>query len=192
MGQTTVAVVASGSGPCRVVAPVRCTRSVTSCEFCDSAAGISCVHAVRSRGVRRQDPAAAGHAVVKSEDEVDGARSSLPLPVFNCPQSVRANTRVCAAMEEGKVFFIAPPSVCPKCSAKKAECSTQKDAGTIMCTTGYAKMEIESFWCNNKDCEIRVFPNGLVAGVVIWCSSTAATAVVMREFAREMIPVGHL
>lgn len=188
--QTTVAVVASRSGPCRVIAAVRCTRSVTSCAFCDSAAGFSCVHALRSRRVRRQDPAAAGDGGFKSEDEVDGARSSLPLPVFKCAQSVRANTRACAAMEQGEVFFIAAPSVCPKCSAKKAECSTQKDAGTIMCTTGHANMEIESFWCNNKDCEIRVFPNGKEAGVVIWSSITAATAVVMRDFAREMTTNG--
>lgn len=78
-GQSSVVVVLSGVGRYKVVAPVRCTRKVTSCAFCDSAAGFSCVHAVRARGVRRTQSASKRADHVSRSDEEDGARSRLPL-----------------------------------------------------------------------------------------------------------------
>ncbi|KAK1859203.1 hypothetical protein I4F81_001800 [Pyropia yezoensis] len=51
-------------------------------------------------------------------------------------------------------------------------------------------MLLESYVCAGKGCETRVFPDGRDTGLVIWSASTAATAVVMRDMAREMCTSG--
>lgn len=105
-GQSTVAVVVPGLGPCKVVVPVLCTRKSTACAFCNTAEGFSCVHALRCRSVRRgQDTKAKGRAGKSpSDDEEDAARSSQPIAAYNCPRSERIVADVCALMQQGKVF----------------------------------------------------------------------------------------
>eukprot|EP00168_Porphyra_purpurea_P017968 TRINITY_DN6472_c0_g1_i1.p1 TRINITY_DN6472_c0_g1~~TRINITY_DN6472_c0_g1_i1.p1 ORF type:complete len:436 (-),score=52.38 TRINITY_DN6472_c0_g1_i1:29-1336(-) len=115
-GQSAVAVVVTGTGLCKVAAPVRCARRSTHCAFCDSAAGFSCVHAVRSRSVgvvneqRRVDA-----QPNDSDTAVDDARSTSPVPLYNCPRSVSADLQARSAMEGGKVFKLEAPTCCPSC-----------------------------------------------------------------------------
>lgn len=189
-GQSSVVVVLSGVGRCKVVAPVRCTRKVTSCAFCDSAAGFSCVHAVRARGVRRTQSASKRADHVSRSDEEDGARSRLPRSLYNCPASVKANIAVCRAMEMGKPYVVTAPSSCPKCHTTRDKCRINKEVGTIICSSGFCVMELESLWCPTTGCQTQIYPDGRDAGVVIWSSSFAATAVFSRDIAREMATSG--
>lgn len=121
--RSAVAVVVSGVGLCKVVAPVRCTRHVTSCAFCDSAAGFSCVHAVRSRSIRRDQVAGTRASRTSGseghDDGVDGARSSLPIPPYNCLRAVRAEADVCAMVRKGQPFVMQEPSCCPECKTAR-------------------------------------------------------------------------
>lgn len=190
-GQSAVAVVISGLGLGKVIAPVRCTRNVTSCSFCDSAAGFTCVHALRSRGVRRGEPGNRRSAPGRKERVgEDGARSRLPISLYNCPASVVANSQVCNALRRGEDYVIKAPPGCPKCKLQPPEESIQSETGSILCTMGYCAMRLEWYVCTGKGCETRVFPGGRDKGVVIWSASTAATAVVMRDIAREMCTSG--
>lgn len=59
-----------------------------------------------------------------------------------------------------------------------------------MCSEGYCGMVLESFWCSSPGCQTRVFPDGRSDGLVHWTSSTAATAVILRDMAREMTTSG--
>jgi len=197
-GQTAVAVVLSGTASCRVPTPVRCARKTTSCEFCDSAAGFSCVHAVRARSVRRGD---APKDPLTNDDRGDGGvaydgaaiddvRSTLPLPLFNCPRSVRADINVCRAMEDGKVFVLDSSSSCPTCGSKRTEGNTRVDKGEVLCSLGYAAMSMQYFYCDDEDCQRWIFPNGRDAGLVILSCTTASTLVIMRDMAREMAATG--
>lgn len=140
-GQSAVAVVISGLGLGKVVAPVRCTRNVTSCTFCDSAASFLCVHAVRSRGVRRGQPGnLRGAAGRKEQVGDDGARSRLPVLLYNCPASVVANKQVCNVLRHGEAYVVKAPPACPKCKVEPPKESIQTDKGTILCTIGYCDM----------------------------------------------------
>jgi len=192
-GQSVVAVVVSGLGPCKVVAPVRCTRHVTSCSFCDNAAGFSCVHAVRCRGVSRGGGTGArgANAVSLEDDCVDGARSRLALPMYNCKKAVCANLDVCEMMREGKPLVVQAPPMCDKCGTPRG-CDTRVDVeeGVIMCSGGYCVMQLQSFMCTNAECHMRVFPDGRDAGVVLLSSSTAATVTIMRDIAHAMTTGG--
>eukprot|EP00170_Pyropia_yezoensis_P004892 contig_19949_g4906 len=192
-GQTVVAVVLSGTGSCKGPAPVPCSRQTSTCDFCDTAAGFSCIHAVRARSVRRGEPPAksAAHDAAGTADDdggavVDDSRSTLPLPVYNCPSSVRADANICANMREGEIVVVRAPRSCPTCgSARKAECKI--DDGEVMCSEGYACLQLESFFCDSKDCERWVFPDGRAEGLVILSCTTAATALIMRDMASEMV-----
>lgn len=188
-GQSAVAVVISGLGLAKVVVPVRCTRNVTSCAFCDSAAGLSCVHALRSRGAQRGQMGKT-RGVRKEQVGDDGARSRLPISLYNCPASVRTNSRVCELLQRGETFVISAPPSCPKCKLKPPERSIESVEGSIMCTLGCCAMRLESYVCSAKNCGARVFPDGQDEGVVILSASTAATAVIMRDIAREMCTSG--
>lgn len=189
-GQSAVSVVVTGLGRCKVAAPVRCTRSVTSCCFCDSASGFSCVHATRSRCVRRGPTAGSIDAASKGIADVEGARSQLPIPMYNCPKSVRVNSLVCSYVEMGKTFVVKAPPCCPKCDTLKVRLEMQWEDGVIMCSGGYCKMRIESFWCSTAACKTRIYADGRDIGLVIWSSSTAATAVILRDIGREMTTSG--
>ena len=193
-----MAVVLSGTSWCRVPAPVKCTRKTSSCEFCDSAAGFSCVHAVRARSVRRGDapkePLAkdggADGGVADDGAAIDDARSTLPLPLFNCPRSMRADIKVCRAMEEGEVVVLEAPSSCPTCGSKRTEGNTKVDKGEVLCSLGYAAMSMQSFYCDDEDCQRWIFPDGRDAGLVVLSCTTASTLVIMRDMAREMAASG--
>lgn len=189
-GQTTVAIVYSGLGACKVVAPVRCTRSATSCAFRDTAGAFSCVHALRARSVPRGGAGNRGGAVDRVSEAVDGCRSRLPIALYNCPSSVAANVRVCAAMQKCERVVFEAPSECPKCKQENKGGAVKKEFGTILCTAGYCAMEIQSFYCSSKDCMQRVYPEGRSDGVVFWSVAIAATAVLMRDMAREMTTSG--
>jgi len=197
-GQTAGAVVLSGTASCRVPAPVKCTRKTSSCEFCDSAAGFSCGHAVRARSVRRGDapkePLAndggADGGVADDGAAIDDARSTLPLPLFNCPRSMRADIKVCRAMEEGEVVVLEAPSSCPTCGSKRTEGNTKVEKGEVLCSLGYAAMSMQSFYCDDEDCQRWIFPDDRDAGLVILSCTTASTLVIMRDMAREMAASG--
>lgn len=196
-GQTAVAVVLSGTGMCKVPAPVRCSRKTSSCEFCDSAAGFSCVHAVRARSVRRGEPpskvAAAGAGGATGDDgetAVDDAQSTLPLPLHNCLLSVRVDAKVCAYMREGKVLFVPAPLRCLTCETPRKKDTVKVDDGAVMCSEGYAAMGMESFFCSSDECQRWVFPEGRAEGLVILSCSTASTALIMRDMASEMVLSG--
>jgi len=191
-GQSVVAVVVSGLGHCKVVAPVRCTRHVTSCCFCNNAPGFSCVHALRCRGVRRGGGAGArsASAVSLEDDVVEGARSRLPLPMYNCLKAVCVNLDVCELMRVGKPLVVQAPEQCNKCGTTKGTAELLVEDGVIMCSGGYCKMELQSFECQKAECKARVYPDGREAGVVLLSSSTAATVKIMRDMAHAMTTSG--
>eukprot|EP00170_Pyropia_yezoensis_P002059 contig_8762_g2063 len=196
-GQTAAAVVLSGTGMCKVPAPVRCLRKTSSCEFCDSAAGFSCVHAVRARSVRHGEPpnkvAAAGAGGATGDDgetAVDDAQSTLPLPLHNCLLSVRVDAKVCAYMREGKVLSVPAPLRCPTCGTPRKKDTVKVDDGAVMCSEGYTAMGMESFFCSSDECQRWVFPDGRAEGLVILSCSTALMALIMRDMASEMVLSG--
>jgi len=196
-GQTAVAVVLSGTGSAKVPAPVRCTRKGSHCEFCDSAAGFSCVHAVRARSVRRGDSTEEPTPASDSNDDnsdgttaIDDSQSTLPLPIYNCPRSVRVDAKVCRYMREGKTLAVPAPSSCPTCGSARTKDNSKVDVGEVLCSEGYAIMEMGSFYCNNKDCQRWIFPDGRAEGLVIQSCTTASTAVLMRDMASEMVTSG--
>lgn len=185
-GQTAVAVVLSDRGSCKVPAPVRCSRKTSTCEFCDTAAGFSCIHDVRARSVRRDQPTVKDAADEDGGTVVDDSRSTQPLPVYNCPKSVRVDAMVCANMLEGKIVVVRAPRSCPMCgAARKADCKI--DDGEIISSEGYATFQLESFFCDGKECERWVFPDGRAEGLVILSCTTAATVLIMRDMASEMV-----
>lgn len=188
-GQRALASVLSGLGRYKVVAPVRYTRHVTSCSFCDNAAGFSCVHAVRSRGVRRGGGphARSANAVSLEYDCVDGAKSVLPLPMFNCKMAVCVNLEVCELMRAGKPLIVEAPAVCGKCNTPKGyDVHVDVDERVIKCSGGYCVMHLQSFVCAKNKCNARVFPDGREAAVVLLSSSTAAMVNIMRDMAHAM------
>lgn len=190
-GQSAVSVVVTGTGVCKVAAPVRCALRSTHCAFCDSAAGFSCLHAVRSRSVRVVKKDRCAEAGSSDEDvAVDDARSSNPIPLYNCPRSVRADIRARSLMEEGNVLELEAPASCPTCGNLRAESKTKEDKGELLCSTGYCAMKVHSFYCDGKECERWVFPDGTAAGIVMLSATTAGTSVLMRGFAREMSRYG--
>jgi len=192
-GQSVVAVVVSGLGRCKVAAPVRCTRHTTSCSFCNNAAGFSCMHAVRCRSVRRRAVVGARDAeAVRLEDFcVDGARSRLPLPMYNCKKAVLVNLDVCTLMREGKPLVVEAPKACSKCKMVKGGATDlDVETGVVMCSAGYCEMQLQSWTCQNKECNSRVFPDGREAGIVLLSSSTAATSKIMRDMATAMTTSG--
>ncbi|OSX80730.1 hypothetical protein BU14_0033s0074 [Porphyra umbilicalis] len=197
-GQAAAAVVLSGTASCRVPAPVKCTRKTSSCEFCDSAAGFWCVHAVRARSVRRGDapkePLAndggADGGVADDGAAIDDAQSTLPLPLYNCPRSMRTDIKVCRAMEEGEVVVLEVPSSFPTCGSKRTKGNTKVDKGEVLCILGNAAMSMQSFYCDVEDCQRWIFPDGRDAGLVILSCTTASTLVIMRDMTREMAASG--
>lgn len=189
-GQSAVAVVLSGLGRFKFVALVRCTRAATSCCFCDSAAGFSCVHATRSRGVRRGEASRASGATEKDDEDMDGARSREPIPLDNVPMSVRINSDVCSSMRHGKHYELKAPKCCPMCDMAKNRCAIQSETGITMCSEGYCGTLLASFWHSSPGCQTRVFPVGRSEVLVLWTSSTAATAVILRDMAGEMTTSG--
>eukprot|EP00170_Pyropia_yezoensis_P000761 contig_3536_g763 len=190
-GQTAVFVVVTGTGLCKVVAWVRCVLMSTHCVFCDSAAGFSCLHAVRSRSVRVVKKEQRAEVGPTEEDiAVDDERSSDPIPLYNCPSSVRADIRARSLMEEGNVLVLEAPATCPTCGKLGAESKRREDMGELLCSTGDCAMQVQSFYCDGKDCERWVFPNGNAAGIVMLSATTAGTSVLMRGFVREMSRYG--
>lgn len=196
-GQTAVAVVLSGTGSCKVPTPVRCARKTSTCQFCDSAAGFSCVHAVRARSVRRGEPPERLGAADAAGDDTDGdgtvvddSQSTLPLPLYNCLRSVRVDATVCSYMREGKTLVVRAPSCCPTCGSVQTDKNTKVDMGEVMCSEGYATMRMESFFCDGKDCQRWIFPDGRAQGLVILSCITASTAAIMRDMASEMVSSG--
>lgn len=121
---------------------------------------------------------------------MDDARSSNPIPLYNCPRSVRADIRARSLMEEGNVLELEAPASCPTCGNLRAESKTKEDKGELLCSTGYCAMKVHSFYCDGKDCERWVFPDGTAAGIVMLSATTAGTSVLMRGFAREMSRYG--
>lgn len=79
-GQSVVAAVVSGLGPCKVVVPVRCSRKSTSCAFCDTAPGFSCVHALRCRSICRAGGTEDSSSKKKPGADENAARSLCPFP----------------------------------------------------------------------------------------------------------------
>lgn len=58
-----------------------------------------------------------------------------------------------------------------------------------MCSMGYCDMTVESF-CSTKSCSRQIYPDGQAEGIVLLSSSTAATAIIMRDMAREVTTGG--
>lgn len=190
-GQSVVAVVMSGVGSHQVVAPVLCSRKSTSCSFCDTAAGFSCVHALRCRSISRGTGGAADALVKKcGSDDVDAARSKLPISVFNCPRSVKVDIEVCGLMQQGKALVLAAPEKCPTCLSADNKGQIKVDTGEVLCTMGFCRMELHSFYCSGKECCRRIYPDGRDNCVVILSSSSASTAVLLRDMAREVTTGG--
>lgn len=132
----------------------------------------SCVHAVRARSVRRGEPltkcatrGAAGQAGDDGGTVVDDAKSTVPLPLYNGPRSVLAIVKMCSKMREGEVSVVRAPRGSPNCgTARKGD--VRIDEGEFMCSEGFTVMQIESF-CDGKDCQRSVFPDGCSEGLVI-------------------------
>lgn len=93
-------------------------------------------------------------------------------------------------MREGKPFIIPALSVCGTSGTLKNPDSMRVEAGEIICSTGYCKMELGSFFCADTGCRKRIDTEGREEGVVFLSCSTAATADIMREIAREMTTSG--
>ena len=159
------------------------------------------MHAVRARGVRRgpsaKEPVATDDGDAGGGEDATGggvafddSRSTLPLPLYNCPRSVRAVVKVCRAMEDGEVVALRAPSSCPTCGSAKTKENSKVDSGEVLCSLGYAPMSMESFYCNDKDCQGWIFPDGRDAGIVIQSCTTASTLVLMRDMAMEMAVSG--
>eukprot|EP00170_Pyropia_yezoensis_P002013 contig_8607_g2017 len=187
-GQTLVAVVVSGVGPHKVVAPVVCSRKSTSCAFCDTASSFSCVHALRCRSIPRVHGSKG--PTKKTSGAADAAQSSKSLPAFNCPRSVKIDMDICGSMQAGKMLRVSAPVTCVRKHPAENKGDIKVDAGEIMCSMGFCGMELESFYCNHVDCCCRVYPDGREDCVVILSSSTAATVVVLRDMAREVTTGG--
>lgn len=187
-GQTVLAVVVSGLGTTKVVAPVRCTRKSTSCSFGDKASCFSCLHALRRRGIKRSTLIAAT-GTIGADAAMDATGSKESIALFNCPRSIQVEASVCEAIRHGKAFRVSLPTSCPGCMDVIGEAPVKVDTGEIMCSLGYCALEVESFICQGK-CKRRVYPDGGDAGVILWICSTAATAAIMRGFAREMATSG--
>lgn len=185
-GQSVVAAVVSGLGPCKVVVPVRCSRKSTSCAFCDTAAGFSCVHALRCRSISRGGGTEDSSSKKKPVPDEDAARSTLPISMFNCPYTVRVDAEVCKLMEAGNSLAVRAPSNCPTCSKKRDDTSLKTDTGEVMCSKGFCRMKVESFFCDSPACARRIYPDGRSVGIVILSTSTASTVAVMRDMAREV------
>lgn len=156
-GQGVLAVVVSGLGPCKVVAPVICARKTTSCSFCDTARGFSCVHAVRCRSIRRGDAASRKlPAGTKDDAGMDAARSQLPILLYDRPKSVTVDARVCQLMKEGKALVVEAAKICPTCGATPDPSTITSEAGEIMCSLGYCAMELQCFVCSSPHCQRRI------------------------------------
>lgn len=151
-GKTIVAVVVSGLGLCKVVAPVRCSRKSPSCAFCDTALGFSCVHALRCRIIRRGDSAAADGSSTRDYEDDDVACSHFPIPIYNCPLSVRTDVLMGQLIQTGKLFVVRAPLTCSTCTATRDPDTINIEEGEILCSTGYCAMEVISFFCAGKRC----------------------------------------
>ena len=190
-GQSAVAVVISGAGLSKVPAPVRCARKSTHCAFCDSAAAFSCIHAVRSRGVRLESkPAKAGGGKTLDDVAVDDARSREAISPYNCMRSVEADEKACSLARQGKPCVLEPPASCPTCGKARADCKQKEDSGELLCSVGYCTMQVGSFYCNGTACQRWIFPDGRAAGVILLSATTAGTAVLLRDMARHMCRSG--
>lgn len=184
-GQSIVAVEVTGMGPYKVVAQVLCSRNCTACAFYNTAAGLSCVHALRCRSVR-PEMTADGPAKKSRADDEDAARSTMQIPVFNWPRSVQINVEMCELIQQGKVLEVPAPAICPTCSTAVSKYAVRVDAGKVVCSMGFCNMKIGSFYCSTKGCCVRIYPDGRAAGIIILSSSSATTLIIMRDMAREV------
>lgn len=208
LGQSVFGVAVTGYGDSVVAAPVRFTRKTTSCMFCDTARTSACAHVSLTRhfnhsahdceqsaptaqeaGPETEEDSMGDVSKVYSEADIVQSVSQKPIGMFNCHKSTRADAEIGQLVAEGGTLCVAAPPVCPKCKVPQGAAPDVRSDGVVLCSAGPCKMHLKAYICSTQKCG-WVSVDGREYGIVIYTSCTAASAVLMRQWALGLVLSG--
>lgn len=205
VGQSVYGIAVTGHGDTVVTAPVRFTRKTTTCMLCDTARTAACVHVALTRHFNRSaeareqrgsapqhtgpetDDSACGGDTAYSEADVAQSISQNPIGMFNCRKATLADAEIGELVAKGGILRIAAPGCCPKCNTPRGSAADVGADGVILATAGPCNMHLEAYLCLSDQCGQWVSADGRDQGIVIYTSCTAASAVLMRQWAFALI-----
>lgn len=206
VGESVFSVAVTGHGDNVVAAPVRFTRKNTTCMLCDSARTAACAHVSLTRhfnrlaqahnhntskaqeaGPEKEGNSPAPPAAAFAEPDIVQSISQKPIGMFNCHRATQADAEIGEVVAKGGTFRMAAPAVCPQCKAARGSEPDVGTDGVVLATAGPCVMHLEAYFC---ECGKLVSADGREHGVVAYTSCTAASAVLMRQWAFALVLSG--
>ena len=204
VGQSVFGVAVTGHGDKVMAAPVRFTRQNTTCMLCDTARTAACSHVSLTRHFKRNAEAreqsaaatqakgtemgeygepATGADVAFSEADVVQSVSQKPMGLFNFHRATRTDKEIGELVGNGGTYHIPEPVTCPQCKQDRGSAPDVGSDGVILSTAGPCRMRLDAYLCPSDTCGEWVSADGCAQGVVIYTPCTAASAVLMRQWA---------
>lgn len=204
----------TGYGDQVVAAPVHFNRKTTACMLCDTARTEACSHVSLTRHFRRsvrprvqginstqtagtkatqvegdetEQQSAPGMDAVYSEEDVTQSVSQKPIGLFNCRKAIEVDEAIGKVVASGGVFHVPAPPCCPKCGTVRGSAADVSTEGVVLCTAGPCGMRVGAYLCPADNCGEWVSADGAKEGVVIYTQCTAASAVLMRQWAFALV-----
>ncbi|KAK1858017.1 hypothetical protein I4F81_000631 [Pyropia yezoensis] len=122
-----------------------------------------------------------------SEADVVQSVSQKPIGLFNCHRSTVTDAGIGELVAKGGTYRISAPACCRKCSTPRGAAPDIGSTGVILCSAGPCPMRLEAYLCPSTKCGEWVSADGGEQGVVIYTACTAATSVLMRQWAFALV-----
>lgn len=122
-----------------------------------------------------------------SEADVVQSVSQKPIGLFNCHRSTVTDAGIGELVAKGGTYRISAPACCRKCSTPRGAALDIGSTGVILCSAGPCPMRLEAYLCPSTKCGEWVSADGGEQGVVIYTAFTAATSVLMRQWAFALV-----
>jgi len=194
----------TGHGDKGMAAPVRFTRKNTTRMLCETVRTAACSHVsltrhfMRNAEPREQSAAATqakgtemgeygepatGADVAFSEADVAQSVSQKPMGLFICHKATRTDKEIGELVGMGSTYRVLAPVTCPKCKQDRGSAPDVGSDGVILPTAGPCRMRLDADLCPYDTCGEWVSADGCAQGVVIYAPRTAASAVLMCQWA---------
>jgi len=122
-----------------------------------------------------------------SEEDVVQSVSQKPMGMFNCHKATPADKAIGNFVASGGTFRVPAPPTCSKCHTARGLAADVGADGVILCTAGPCRMRVDAYLCTSDDCGEWVSADGADDGIVIYTPCTAASAVLMRQWALSLV-----